>query len=152
MAGIPRNTEQTVLDRISKEPTSGCWLWIGARDHYGYGAIHLKAVLRKAHRVVYEMYKGTIPEGLELDHKCRLTCCVNPDHLEPVTHKENLRRAGISGVAAKNAAKTHCPHGHELTPENIKVANHGMGRRCRICANAASRIAKQMARARKKAA
>lgn len=68
---------------------SGCWLWIGPLNNKGYGTFNRKY----AHRVFYEQYKGPIPNDLELDHLCRNTACVNPDHLEPVTHAINLRRS-----------------------------------------------------------
>jgi hypothetical protein len=83
------------------------------------------------HRVAYELLVGPIPEGLELDHLCRNTRCVNPEHLEPVTGRENLMRA-VSSWAAKNAAKTHCPQGHPYDEENTKVKRDG-GRACRAC-------------------
>jgi hypothetical protein len=72
----------------------------------GYGRIHVKGY-PLAHRAVYETFVEAVPEGLELDHLCRNTGCVNPDHLEPVTHAENMRR----GVWP-NRSKTHCPRGH----------------------------------------
>src|SRR6202030_118623 len=70
------------------EPNSGCWLWLGACNEFGYG----KFGKVKAHRFSYEREKGPIPDGLEIDHLCRNKSCVNPDHLEAVTHGENRRR------------------------------------------------------------
>ena len=85
-----------------------------------------------AHRVVYEHFHGPIPVGLQLDHLCRVHNCVNPDHLEPVTSKENLHRGDTH--AARNAAKTHCPKQHEYTPANTYVYQ---GKRlCRECRRA----------------
>jgi hypothetical protein len=107
---------------ISPEPTSGCWLWLGSTDSGGYGVIKICSTLRQAHRIFYEMLKHPIPEGLELDHLCRVHCCVNPDHLEPVTHAENQRRShtgnrkGNGGI--NNARKTHCPKGHPYDAVN----------------------------------
>jgi hypothetical protein len=77
-----------------------------------------------AYRVAYILLVGPIPEGLQLDHLCRVASCVNPAHLEPVTQQENIRR--------QLAAITHCPKGHEYTPENTGHDRHG-GRYCRIC-------------------
>jgi hypothetical protein len=85
----------------------------------GNGTVHL------AHRLYYEITKGAIPAGLELDHKCRVRCCVNPDHLEPVTHTENMRRA------SKNLV-THCPVGHPYSGPNLYVRPNG-GRECLTC-------------------
>lgn len=73
---------------VHHDPNSGCWLWAGADNGVGYGKFRGKY----AHRVSYEAAKGPIPDGMHLDHLCRIRCCVNPDHLEPVTNAENARR------------------------------------------------------------
>lgn len=125
----PPRSPEYILTRISPEPMSGCWIWLGASDKKGYG--NLRRSMRKwiAHRWFYTHFKGDIPPGMTIDHLCRNTTCVNPDHLEPVTSQINTLR-GV-GVTAKNAAKTHCKHGHEFTKENTKLVKHG--RACRIC-------------------
>lgn len=106
----------------------GCWIWTAARSH-GYGVVTIDRRLVKAHRSVYQALVGQIPEGLTIDHLCRERACVNPEHLEPVTHRENILRG--EGVAAKNAAKTHCPYGHEYDEKNTRRTG---GRRvCREC-------------------
>lgn len=74
--------------RVHYEPNSGCWLWAGADNGDGYGKFRGEY----AHRLSYKRHKGPIPDGMHLDHLCRVPCCVNPDHLEPVTNKENARR------------------------------------------------------------
>lgn len=102
------------MSKIDK--TATCWLWIGGLDAYGYGQFDRHD---KAHRVAYEMLVGPIPEGLVIDHLCRVRRCVNPEHMEPVTHGENNLR-GI-GPAAVHAAQTHCIRGHEFTPENTYI-------------------------------
>jgi len=103
---------------------SGCWIWQGQRKaNYGMYSGGLSA-----HRVAYELMRGPIPEGLELDHLCRTPPCVNPDHLEPVTRQENWRRYIVT--------VTHCRNGHEFTPENTYrwVSPEGYDRRfCRAC-------------------
>lgn len=80
----------------------GCWVWRGARKQLGYGLYRVGAKLKQAHRVAYELMVGPIPDGLVLDHLCRNPECVNPAHLEPVTHQENIRR----GYAAKRARQS----------------------------------------------
>src|SRR4051812_48054279 len=80
--------------------TGECWIWPNHTDEYGYGRVRWGGRFAKPHRVAYELFVGPIPEGLEIDHVCRNPSCVNPRHLEPVTHVENMRRA----------RKTHCVH------------------------------------------
>lgn len=115
----------------------GCWEYAknlgSARNGYRQIQIEIRdgrKIRKTAHRLVYESMVGPIPEGLVLDHLCRNRCCVNPDHLEPVTQRENVLRG--QGVAAKNAAKTHCPRGHEYDDENTGFTGEGH-RYCRAC-------------------
>lgn len=116
-----------------------CWLYAGQQFGGGYGRIDswLKDLKKSktylAHRVMYENCVGPIPEGLVLDHLCRNTICINPDHLEPVTDAENLRR-GV-GEAARNSKKTHCIRGHEFSPGNTRLIHKGkdLNRACREC-------------------
>ena len=133
--GLPASIEA----KISPGPNSGCWLWTDPlRD--GYGRFFDGRRLRSAHRVVYELLCGKIEPGLTLDHLCRVRCCVNPEHLEPVTQKENVRRG--QGIAARNLQKTHCKNGHAFTPDNIQwftYPNGGKQRLCRQCHHEASK-------------
>lgn len=118
----------------SKVDTSGpCWEWTATRNHLGYGQIWSgpRGRLLMAHRAAYELLVGPIPEGLELDHLCRNRACVDPDHLEPVTHAENMRRAPYDAPASKRA-KTHCPKGHPYSGSNLYVNPKG-SRECRAC-------------------
>lgn len=105
------------------------WLWTGCVSKQGYGRMYHNRGTHGAHRVIYQILKGEIPEGLELDHLCRIRHCVNPTHLEPVTPRENLRR-GV-GIGVVNAAKTHCKQGHEFIGENLYVWRGW--RKCREC-------------------
>lgn len=118
----------------------GCWLWTGAINRDGYGQVFDRAIRknRGAHRLVYELLRGQIPEGLELDHLCRVRSCVNPDHLQPVSHQVNTLR-GETLVAAY-AGRTHCKNGHAYTKENLCNTSAGY-RRCLTCARSRNREA-----------
>lgn len=107
-----------------------CWLWTGTVDTPGYGRVQINRRKIGAHRVAYEALVGPIPEGLDLDHLCRNRLCVNPAHLEPVTRRENLLRGNT--VPAQRAARTHCPAGHEYTPENTYYSARNQ-RNCKEC-------------------
>lgn len=115
---------------------SGCIEWIAGLYRNGYGHFHTtqtpteKARDVYAHRWSYEHHVGPIPEGLSIDHLCRNRRCINPEHLEPVTHRENTLR-GV-GFAAVNAAKTHCVQGHRYSPTNTYTDPLGY-RHCRTC-------------------
>jgi hypothetical protein len=118
------------------EKTATCWLWRGAhtgRAKWRYGRIWDPRTkrLRLPHHVAYEMVKGPIPTGMEVDHLCKVTMCVNPDHLEAVTPRENWLRSAAPSVAA--ARKTHCPYGHPFDERNTRRRRTG-GRDCRACA------------------
>ncbi len=107
-----------------------CWMWTAARDH-GYASFNFNGRSNgRAHRYAHELLIGPIPDGLEPDHLCRNTACVNPLHLELVTGRENILRG--ESPTAQNARKTHCKHGHELTPENTYI-RPGNRRDCRVC-------------------
>lgn len=113
---------------------NGCWLWTASLSSVGYGAFGIggrktnKVYL--AHRVAYELIVGTIPDGLQIDHICMVRCCVNPDHMEPVTQRENILRG--NGMSARHARQTHCKRGHEFNDENSEIDS--LGRRvCKVC-------------------
>ena len=108
---------------------SGCWEWIGFKNKKGYGLIHVsKGKNELAYRVSYKLLKGAIADDLELDHLCRNPSCINPDHLEAVTHTINMRR-GIGGW--NNRIKTHCPQGHPYDETNTLRFNNQ--RHCKMC-------------------
>lgn len=108
-----------------------CWKWTGSHIKRGYGTLYVDGRMRYVHRLAYEMHVGPIGTGLELDHLCRNVGCLNPRHLEPVTHRENLLRGDT--ITAHNAAATECPRGHPYDADNTYMPPSG-GRRCRRCA------------------
>lgn len=132
------------VERLDDQP---CWLWDMSCTTGGYGQLFYRGRNSYSHRVAYELLKGPIPEGLQLDHLCRNRSCCNPAHLEPVTSRENSLRGMCYEILR---AKTHCKHGHEFTPENTRRHKNGGGRYCRICSNAASMERKRRMRDRKK--
>lgn|SRR5690606_5793950 len=125
-------TEARFLAKIRRED-GGCWLWTGGLTRTGYGKFGGTGL---AHRYAYQRFIGQIPAGMQLDHLCRNRACCNPSHLEPVTGRENLLRGDT--WQARNAAKTHCPQGHEYTPENTYRYADGR-RKCRACGRDESR-------------
>lgn len=130
----------------SKVDTSGdCWVWLAGRSSGGYGKFRLSRPRRmvSAHRFSYEQVVRPIPEGLTLDHLCRNRACVNPAHLEPVSHRENILRGET--LAAAQVARTHCPKGHPYDAENTYRA--GGKRYCRECGRAEGRARRAKAAA-----
>jgi hypothetical protein len=122
---------ERIWSKISVDE-SGCWVWLAYRNRGGYGCVSWEGMSRLAYRITYTELVSPVPEGLELDHLCRVRHCVNPDHLEPVTRQTNALR-GV-GVGAKNAKKTHCPKGHPLSGDNLLPGDLKRGgRKCRQC-------------------
>ena len=112
-----------------------CWIWKAALNADGYGKLqqHL------AHRLTYIELHGAIPEGLQMDHLCRVRSCCNPAHLEPVTPAENTRRGDAARANRERFAQmTHCRRGHEFTAENTRVSNGS--RTCRACGRTSARL------------
>lgn len=110
--------------RISE---NGCWLWRAYRTKDGYGHFSIADRMLEAHRVAWELDRGAIPAGLEIDHICKNPSCVNPQHMELVTHAENLRRG--DGWGGKHFKKQTCIHGHAMR----RVFLPGAKRHRRIC-------------------
>lgn len=137
---MPRNGNTADLTaRIMERMTvtacgylTACWLSDRAAQPNGYTKIGVRGRTWLTHRLAYEVMVGPIPDGLVIDHLCRQRACVNPDHLEPVTNRENLLRGET--LTAAEAATTHCPQGHPYTPENTYLRpDRPMGRCCRMC-------------------
>lgn len=116
-------TERDFWDRVTKG--DGCWLWTGAVSSTGYG----KFTRHYAHRFSYELAKGPIPDGLTIDHLCRVPRCVNPDHLEAVTIGENMKRGTAPGAIVSRTNR--CLRGHDMS--DAYVRKDGLGRACRTC-------------------
>ena len=130
------SNEQRFWPKVDKNGLNGCWVWVGLLNAYGYGEFNVNRRHLGAHRFSYTTIKGPIPEGLELDHLCRVPRCVNPDHLEAVTHQvNNMRGFSPSALAAR---KTHCPQGHPYDLFNTVYEKSGF-RRCHICKKANQR-------------
>ena len=119
------------LQKVDVSP-SGCWEWTGCTTSGGYGLFRLQGETITSHRFIYEYYHGEIGNGLVIHHECYNRKCSNVDHLEERTHKEHILDEDSKSITKINASKTHCPQGHEYTPDNTCVDN---GRRCRICHN-----------------
>lgn len=148
MATTKLTTMDRFLSHVAFEPMSGCWLWTASLTKDGYGQMSFydaelykeKGALSRieiAHRVAWELFVGAIPEGTEIDHKCKTRCCVNYRHLEPVTHAENIAR-GRSG--RPQAERTHCKRGHPYAGDNLSETTKIVkgkkytGRVCLTCA------------------
>lgn len=126
-----------IMARVERVTESGCWVFMGGLTTGGYSHIGVRVAPRQrkqlqGHRVTYEHFRGPIPAGHELDHLCRVKCCVNPAHLQPVLHRENVLRG--AGKAADNARKTHCPKGHLYSEHGF--IHHKRKRQCRACKRA----------------
>jgi hypothetical protein len=112
------------------EPMSGCILWLGSLYENGYGVLHYKGMNLKAHRANYELTHGSVPDGMVLDHLCRVRSCIRVDHLEVVTQRENVRRGSRMNL------QDECMRGHPFSTENTYVTVRKDGRthrQCRAC-------------------
>lgn len=129
--------EERFWRKVQKGAEAECWEWDGRRDKDGYGTLRVGSTQVRAHRFSYELHVGPI-DGL-VRHRCNNPPCVNPSHLRPGTHQENMDDRKAAGNYRR---KTHCKHGHEFTPENTSIERGG--RYCRACRR--RRSAEQRAR------
>lgn len=109
-----------------------CWVWQSPLDRDGYGSFHFARKTRRAHRAAWFLYRGPIPAGMVVNHVCKNRACVNPQHLELLTARENALQDSLS-PASLNARKTHCPKGHPFD----RV--YGKQRYCSVCEGAKSK-------------
>lgn len=116
--------------KVDRGEADECWLWTAATNGIGYGHMYFGGKMRYAHRLAYQNEHGPIPEGLDIDHLCRVRNCVNPSHLEAVTRQTNLLRG--QGHTARNAAVVECPQGHAYDDTNTYRGPNG-SRQCRTC-------------------
>lgn len=143
---MKRSMAERLVNLSIPEPNSGCTLWLGSLDRDGYGQVALGprgASPAMAHRAAYETFVGPIPQGLEIDHTCTNRACINPFHLEPVTHLENVHRGRL--------VQETCGRGHLFDEANTYSrtnASGRIGRRCRTC----FRMSQSRSAARRRAA
>jgi HNH endonuclease len=132
---LPRPLGERILES-TRVTATGCWEWTRVKTPEGYGSIYVGSRvdgtrrIEKAHRVVYELAVGPIPDGLWLDHLCGNRACCNPAHLEPVTARQNSHRS--DSPAGINSRKTHCTRGHRYDEGNTRYDKRGK-RYCRAC-------------------
>lgn len=136
-------TFEGLARRAARDAATGCLRWLGAQTPTGYGQIKLAGKVRIVHRVAYEIVHGPIPDGHDIDHVhangCRHRDCIEPAHLEAVTHAENIRRTA--------RLITACPQGHPYSGDNLIVRSPGQRRACRACKNARHKAYKARRRA-----
>lgn len=131
-----RSAVSRFMDKLEMITESGCWVWMACCNGNGYGRFGLSGRTVYAHRFAFELLRGPIPPGLEIDHLCRVRSCVNPYHMEAVTDRVNTLRG--ESVSALHHRKSKCSNGHALTGDNVriefsKISKYGR-RRCKQCA------------------
>ena len=129
--GRPRLKANVIFYERFDRIKGSCWVWNKRINiQTGYGEFIAGGIMYSAHRFSYTYFIGKIPEGFHVHHKCENRRCVNPEHLEALTHKEHLLMG--NGLCAINARKTHCIKGHEFTKQNTYITPDNR-RQCRKC-------------------
>ena len=127
-------------EKVEASPAD-CWNWTASKNHKGYGRFWDGTRKVRAYRFLWEQINGVIPEGLELDHLCRNPSCVNPQHLEIVTRRENVMRGRLPEIMRqRQLIKTHCPRGHPYDNKNTHINPATGARECRACRALAKRV------------
>lgn len=140
---IPQPPIPRLLNGIEPIPFSGCWIWTGKITKAGYGHISVNGAYEYTHRLAYTHYVGPIPLEMEIDHKCRVRSCCNPDHLEVVTHLENVRRGLVKTHGGRFwRERSACSAGHAY-PDNPRRDSRG-ARICPICNNERRKAARRL--------
>lgn len=129
------------------EPNTGCWLWIGSNrgfKNHQYGVLNIKGKSYSAHRLSYQEYKGEIPKGYDVMHKCDTPACINPDHLSVGTRKQNMHDCINKNRNLWMLKRSHCKNGHAFDEENTRIKlrkdRNNPDRICRSCDRARRRI------------
>lgn len=136
--GFPAKPMREKLMEFVREDrgfTSPCWIWQLQLSPGGYGRVAVSRRWLSAHRQSFIQAKGAIPDGLHIDHLCRVVCCINPDHLEAVTPFENVRRQVAARTSEQKTARAFCKNGHPRVPENLSVDPHAYAV-CKTCKRA----------------
>lgn len=128
---IGQTLDERFWSKVDK--TGECWVWTANKKADGYGMIRVAGRTVAAHRLSWELHFGPIPPDLHVCHTCDNPPCVNPDHLFVGTREDNMRDAAAKGRNVQQK-KTHCPHGHEYTPENTYIVRRATGSTHRVCA------------------
>lgn len=133
----PRPASERFHGKYAIDPETGCWNWTGYVAEHGYGTIGETVAPGRsrslyAHRISYEIHKGPIPEGLVVDHMCNNRRCVNPDHLQAITHRENVLRSPHPLFARRRVGL--CIRGHDMTdPTNVYIRPDNGRKMCKAC-------------------
>ncbi len=150
--GTPPRIIYDEIECPNKELEGPCHIFRGHKSQNGYGSVRLNGKMVPVHRYCWEVKFGPIPEGLVVDHRCRSRACCNPNHLRIVTCKINALENSV-GISAINAAKTHCPRGHQFDDGSLKIYRYGPRRVCMVCdkiRNKRRAAEKKAARAKRK--
>ncbi len=127
--------------KVLRDENTGCWLWMGGKTRSGYGVVYTgnsraNNSQTTSHRHAYNMLVARIEDGLDADHQCKVRACCNPDHIRPVTRRQNLDNS--NSISTVNRLKEECPAGHRYSADNTYVLPNGW-RQCKTCRRANDR-------------